>query len=186
MPIGNTETSYGGLAIAFHWLMAALIIGLVGLGVYMVALPDAGFEMRKVTLILVHKEMGVAAFVLVALRLAWRQVNPLPPLEATTPEWQRVAAVVMHLCLYSLMIAQPVLGWLMSSASGIPVDFLGLFPLPDLLQHNEDRFAELRRLHDWLGYATGLLIVGHASAALWHHFVVRDATLRKMLGTLEP
>lgn len=186
MQLANTQQRYGGLAILFHWLMAALITALVVLGLYMVALPDAGFETKKITLILVHKEMGVVVLAIALLRLAWRQLNPLPNLETTTPEWQQVAAVFVHLCFYALMVAQPIIGWLMSSASGIPVDFLGLFTLPDLIPHNEDVFGQLRRLHDWLGYATALLILGHAGAALRHHFVLRDDTLRKMLGTSEP
>jgi cytochrome b561 len=183
MQLANTQGRYGGAAILLHWLMAAMIVTLVALGIYMVALPDVGFDKRKVILILVHKEIGVAVMAIALVRLAWRQVNPLPRLETTTPEWQRVAAVFVHLSFYSLMLAQPVIGWLMSSAAGIPVDFLSLFTLPDLVWHNESLFGQLRRLHDWLGYAIALLILLHAGAALRHHFILRDDTLRKMVGT---
>src|SRR5437588_5794063 len=69
MHIANTQRGYGGPAILFHWLMAAMITVLVGLGLYMVALPDAGFDKRKVTLILVHKEIGVVVFAVAVLRL---------------------------------------------------------------------------------------------------------------------
>jgi cytochrome b561 len=183
MQLANTQRRYGGAAILLHWLMAVLITALVGLGIYMVALPDVGFDEKKVMLILVHKEIGVVVMAIAVVRLAWRQVNPLPRLETTTPEWQQVAATFVHLSFYTLMLAQPIIGWLMSSAAGIPVDFVGLFTLPDLVHHNEDLFAQLRRLHDWLGYAVALLILLHAGAALRHHFILRDETLRKMLGT---
>jgi cytochrome b561 len=183
MQLANTEQHYGGGAIALHWVMAVLIIALVGLGIYMVRLPDVGFDNKKIVLILVHKEMGVLALAVAALRLTWRQVNPLPPLVDTVPEWQQIAAVFVHLCFYALMLLQPVTGWLMSSASGIPVDFLGLFTLPKLVAHDDDLFGRLRDLHDWLGWAMAAFICLHAAAALRHHFMVRDETLRRMLGS---
>jgi cytochrome b561 len=182
MQLANTERQYGVPAVVLHWLMAALIVALVSLGIYMDRLPDAGFDTKKITLILVHKEIGVFALALAGLRLAWRQLNPLPRLVEGVPEWQQVAAVFVHLCFYALMLAQPIIGWLMSSASGIPVDFLGLFRLPDLVPHDEDLFGRLRSLHDWLGWATAAFICLHAAAALRHHFVLHDATLRRMLG----
>ena len=182
LQLANTDRDYGGLAIALHWLIAVLITALVVVGIYMVGLPDTGFDTKKITLILVHKEIGVLVLVLATIRLVWRQLNPLPALAKTVPEWQRVAAAFVHLWLYALMLAQPVTGWLMSSAFGIPVDFLGLFTLPDLVQHDDELFARLRRMHDWLGLAMGALICLHVAAGFWHHFMLRDETLRKMLG----
>jgi cytochrome b561 len=182
MRLANTERRYGGLAIALHWLMAALIVALVALGLYMVRLPDVGFDARKITLILVHKQLGLLVLALGVLRLAWRQVNPLPRLAGGVPEWQQIAAVFVHLCFYALILAQPISGWVMSSAAGIRVDFLGLFALPDLVSPDQELFRRLRLLHEWLGYALAALICGHAAAALRHHFLLRDDTLRKMLG----
>jgi cytochrome b561 len=183
MDLANTERRYGALAIALHWLMAVLVVLLIALGIYMVQLPDAGFDWNKVTLIIVHKEIGLLVLALAGVRLIWRQLNPLPTLARTVPEWQQVTAVFVHLCLYALMVAQPVVGWLMSSASGIPVDFLGLFTLPDLVRPQVDLFAQLRQVHAWLGLVMAGLICLHAGAALRHHFVQRDDTLRKMIGT---
>lgn len=181
MRLANTEQHYGAAAIALHWLMAALIGTLVALGIYMVRLPDVGFDDNKIILILIHKQMGTLALALAGARLVWRQLNPLPGLAGTLPEWQKVAAIFGHLCLYALMFALPVSGWVMSSASGIPVSLLGLFTLPDLVPHNEDLFGSLRQIHDWLGYAMAVFICIHAGAALRHHFLLRDETLRKML-----
>src|SRR6185369_15225758 len=92
MAIRNSGQHYGLVAMVLHWLMALLLIVLIALGLYMVSLPDAGFDKRKITLILVHKELGVAALLLVALRLAWRVGNLLPALVADLPEWQKVTA----------------------------------------------------------------------------------------------
>lgn len=182
MQLFNTKWHYGAVAVVLHWLIAVLILGLVGLGIYMVRLPDAGFDEIKIALILAHKQIGILVLMLALIRLLWRQLNPLPELAQTVPEWQQIAAVLMQLCLLGLMILQPVLGWLMSSAAGISVSFFGLFTLPDFLPHNEDQFARLRAIHDWLGLAMAGMIALHAAAALRHHYVLRDDTLQKMLG----
>ena len=179
--IGNTENSYGIIAVALHWFMAVILIGLVAVGLYMVALPDVGFDTKKIWLILYHKEFGILLLVLATLRLAWRAINVLPRLVQHLPEWQKVVARFVHLCFYGLMFALPITGWLMSSAAGFPVSFFGLFYLPDLVPYNDYLFQRLIAIHKWLGYALIPLIVIHAGAALRHHFIFRDDTLRKML-----
>src|SRR6185312_11446064 len=133
----NSERRYGAIAIVLHWLMALVLIALVAVGLYMVSLPDTGFDARKIRLILFHKELGVVAFVLAAPRLLWRLGNALPRLVETLPYWQKVLARFVHLCFYGLMFALPVTGWIMSSAAGIPVSVLGLFTLPDLVARND-------------------------------------------------
>jgi cytochrome b561 len=179
--IGNTETSYGIVAVALHWFMAVILIGLVAVGLYMVALPDVGFDTTKIWLILYHKEFGILVLVLATLRLVWRVINALPRLVEHLPEWQKVVARFVHLCFYALMFALPITGWLMSSAAGFPVSFFGLFYLPDLIPYDDYLFQRFIVIHKWLGYALIPLIVIHAGAALRHHFVFRDDTLRKML-----
>jgi cytochrome b561 len=180
-PIQNTEDRYGAVAILLHWLMAILIIGLVGLGLYMVRLPDVGFNTKKITLILYHKEVGLLVLILLAVRLSWRLTQVLPLLVAHLPDWQKIAARFVHLSFYSLMFALPMTGWLMSSAAGIPVSFFGLFMLPDFLPHDDYLFQRLIDIHKWFGYVLILLIFVHMGAALRHHFVFKDDTLRKML-----
>src|SRR5262250_488055 len=132
----NSEGSYGAVAMALHWLMALLLSALVALGLYMTRLPDVGFDTWKIRLILYHKQLGIVALTLVALRLLWRVGNVLPDLVETLPDWQKVVARFVHLCFYALMIALPLTGWLMSSATGIPVSVLG-FTLPDLVSYDD-------------------------------------------------
>jgi cytochrome b561 len=179
--LANTTQRYGAVAMVLHWIMAALIIALLGLGLYMVTLPDVGFDKKKITLILYHKELGVVALVLVALRLAWRFGNRVPRLAENLPEWQKVAARFVHLCFYGLLFALPITGWVMSSATAIPVSFLGWFQLPDLVSRSEHLFQLFIAIHKWLGYALIAFVCVHVGAALRHHFVLRDDTLRKML-----
>lgn len=176
----NTERDYGAVAILLHWLMAVLLIVLTALGVYMSGLPDVGFDKTKLTLIVYHKEFGILALGLAMLRLAWRVTNALPALVKELPDWQKVAARFVHLCFYALMFALPISGWLMSSAASIPVYFFGV-RLPDLIPHNEYRFQLLIEVHKWLGYALIGFILLHAGAALRHHFISRDNTLKKIL-----
>jgi cytochrome b561 len=179
--IRNTEDRFGTVAILLHWSMAFLIIGLAALGLYMVTLPDVGFNTKKIILILFHKEVGLLVLALLAARLAWRLTQILPQLAGHLPDWQQIAARFVHLCFYALMFTLPITGWLMSSAAGIPVSFFGLFTLPDFLPHDDYLFQRLIDVHKWFGYVLILFIFVHVGAALMHHFVYKDDTLRKML-----
>jgi cytochrome b561 len=177
----NSKNRYGTVAIALHWLMAVLLAALLALGVYMARLPDVGYDSFKIGLILYHKQLGMLALTLAALRLAWRVRNALPELAHDLPEWQKVIARFVHLSFYGLMVALPVSGWLMSSAAGFPLSFLGLLPVPDLVRQDDDLFRTLVAIHRGLGYLLILLILLHAGAALRHHLFLKDDTLRKML-----
>jgi len=167
--------------MALHWLMAILLTALVLLGLYMSGLPDVGFDTRKIMLILYHKELGLLALILAAPRLLWRVINALPRLVETLPDWQKVLARLVHLSFYALMFALPATGWLMSSAAGIPVSFFGLLTLPDFVARDDQLFRMFIQIHKWLGYALITCMLVHISAALRHHFLLRDATLKKML-----
>jgi cytochrome b561 len=179
--LANSEQRYGTVAMLLHWLMAVVLVALIALGLYMVSLPDAGFDKKKITLILYHKELGILALFLAALRLAWRVGNALPRLVENIPDWQKVAARFVHLSFYGVMSALPITGWIMSSAAGIPVSFFGLFYLPDVVRQSEPLFRVFIDMHKWLGYALIGLISVHAGAALRHHWVSKDETLKKML-----
>jgi len=179
--IENTEDHYGVIAILFHWSMALIVIGLAALGLYMVTLPDVGFNTTKIMLILYHKEFGMLVLGLLATRLAWRVTHILPQLVAHLPDWQQIAARFVHLSFYALMFALPITGWLMSSAASIPVSFFGLFTLPDFVPRDEYLFRQLIDIHKWLGYVLIVFIFVHAGAALRHHFLLKDDTLLRML-----
>jgi len=180
-PLANSEDRYGAVAIALHWLVAALLVALVAVGLYMVRLPDAGFDTLKIEVILWHKELGMLALVLALSRLSWRVTNVLPRLVEHLPDWEKVAARFVHLTFYGLMLALPISGWLMSSAAGFPVSLLGLFDLPDLVLRDDYLYRVFVAVHKVLAYAIIGLAGIHAGAALRHHFFFRDDTLRRML-----
>lgn len=177
----NSDDRYGALAILLHWGMAIALAVLVATGLYMVAMPNVGFDTAKVTLILVHKAAGMGLLAAVVMRLAWRLANRMPRLVAGLPPWQQVAARFVHLALYALMVALPVSGWLMSSAGGYPIPLFGGVVVPDLIGVNDHLFHLLIDVHRWLAYAFMLLASLHMAAALHHHAVLKDDTLRKML-----
>jgi cytochrome b561 len=180
-PLANTVDRYGSIAILLHWGMAALLVALLGSGLYMVRLPDVGFDTWKITVILVHKALGMGALGTVIVRLLWRWANVLPRLVAGLPEWQQVAARFVHLVFYALMLAVPLTGWILNSAGGYPLTFFGAFDFPDLLANNEFLFHLFVDVHRWLAYALLLFLFLHAGAALRHHLQLRDDTLRRML-----
>ncbi|MGF1474115.1 MAG: cytochrome b [Geminicoccaceae bacterium] len=186
MALTNSREVWGGVAIALHWLMALMIIGMLVAGTIMVDWPDDDLE-TKFRLYQLHKSFGITLLALTILRLAWRLLQPVPPLPESAPGWMRVGAGLSHMLLYGLMLAIPVAGWLMASASplGIPTQIFGLFTLPHLVAASEPAEALYKAIHYWLGNALILLLVVHVAAALKHHFVDRDAVLVRMLGRRE-
>ena len=180
--LSNTGQGYGIVAMLLHWGMALLLLVLLAVGIYMVRLPDVGYDQNKVLVILIHKAVGMGALVVALVRLAWRARSPLPAFAAGVRYGQQVAALFVHLVFYALMIALPMTGWLMSSAGGYPVPLLvGDWSLPDLVGLNDDHFRLYILVHRWLAYALLGAIALHAGAALHHHLLRRDDTLRRML-----
>jgi len=181
IPLANTVERYGSIAMLLHWGMAVLLVVLLGSGLYMVRLPDVGFDTWKITVILVHKALGMGALFAVGVRLLWRWANLLPRLVDGLPEWQQVAARFVHLAFYALMFAVPLSGWILNSAGGYPLTFFGVFEIPDLVANDEFLFHLFVDVHRWLAYALLLFLLLHAGAALRHHLQPGDDTLRRML-----
>ena len=173
---------YTGVAITLHWLIAAAILCTFLLAQYMTGLQ---LSPAKLKLYSYHKWIGVTIFLLVLIRLAWRLAHRPPPPPASMPAWQHSAASIAHFFLYALTLAIPVSGWLMSSASGFQVVYLGLLPIPDLLAKNKDLADQLKQLHEALNWLMLLVVALHVVAALKHHLVDRDDVLTRMLPFLK-
>lgn len=169
---------YGNTAIALHWLIALLIFAGWGLGAYMTELR---LSPEKLKLYSWHKWIGISVLLLACARAAWRVTHPAPPANPAHPRWQRRAAAFTHAALYALMFALPLSGWLFSSASGYPVKYLGVLPLPDLVGKDKALADTLEAVHELLASALALLVGLHALAALQHHLFHRDDTLARML-----
>lgn len=170
--------SYTSFAKFLHWGMALVLIALFAVGLYMHDLPLSPWKLKIYSW---HKWAGITAFLLVAVRLAWRMGHPPPKLPETMPRFLRVVAHAGHGLLYLLMIAVPLSGWLMSSAKGFQTVYFGLLPIPDLLAKNKELGELLQGVHFSLNLVLAALVVGHVAAALKHHFIDRDDILTRML-----
>jgi cytochrome b561 len=169
---------YTATAKTLHWLIAVLLLGLLGLGFYMHDLP---LSPEKLKLYSWHKWAGVTVFLLVIVRLAWRVTHRPPPLPSGMPRVQQWAAHAGHFVLYLLMLAIPLSGWLMSSAKGFQTVWFGVLPLPDLVGKDLVLGDQLLTVHQVLNLALIAVVIGHIGAALKHHFVDKDDVLTRML-----
>jgi cytochrome b561 len=168
-------TRYHPLSVGLHWLMAALIAGLVVVGFVMDDLPDGPGKFAAFN---THKLLGVVVLVLVAVRLAWRAGHP-PPMAFDAPKWQQALARVAHASLYVLMFALPVSGLLFTNfGRGIRIFALQIAPIGG---KNEVLSHFFEGVHEAAAVALVSLVAAHALAALWHHFARRDTTLERML-----
>ena len=178
MQIKNTQNKYGITTILFHWIMAVIIIGLLGFGIYMTRLS---ISLTKLKMYGWHKEFGMLVLGLVILRILWRFINITPRLPDTLTKFEKFSARSVHWLFYLFMFAMPITGWLITSAAGLPVSFFGLFLIPNLIETNEPLRILFQVIHQWLGYALIGVICLHISAALKHHFINRDDVLRRIV-----
>jgi cytochrome b561 len=179
----NEAADYTRTAVALHWLTALLIVAGFAIGLYAV---DLKLSPTKLKLYAWHKWIGVTVFGLALARLAWRWRHPAPPLPLTMPRWERGLAHGTHAAIYVLLLALPISGWLMSSASGVPVVYLGVLPLPDLVAKDKALADALKLVHYALNKTLLALVVLHVAAALKHHLLERDRVLRRMLAWHRP
>jgi cytochrome b561 len=159
-----------------HWLMAAMILTMLLLGIGMAASVSERYRY----LVAIHRPLGVAILILAAIRLLNRLLNPGPALPASIPPPQRVAAIASHVLLYALMFIMPLVGWAMLSAAPYPVVLFGSLQLPPILAQDPLLYARLRHLHTYLAYAFFAVILVHLGAALLHALILRDGVFQSM------
>lgn len=170
---------YSRGAILFHWTIAILIIANIA-----GALITDDWEGPARGLVMgLHKATGMTVLVLSVMRLAWRLTHRPPPLPPRIRPWERLAAGTAYVVFYALMIAMPVSGWLMISASATrrPFTWFGLFDLPYLPVQGDKALGGIgHEAHEILGYLTIALIVLHVAAALKHHFLDETRLIARM------
>ena len=164
-------------AMAFHWLLALMILGSLGVGLVM---TDMALSPQKLKLYNWHKWAGVTILVLSAARLLWRLTHR-PPAGISMPVWQRRAAQTAHAALYLLFFAVPLSGWAYSSASGFPVVWFAVLPLPDFVPVDRAWAESLKQVHHLLAYALGATVLVHVAGALKHQFYDRDGLIHRIL-----
>jgi len=169
---------YGGVAQAFHWLTAILVLiaFIYGPGgsEQRVYASSRDFDRH------LHETLGMSVFMLAALRLAWRSVatRPEPPVLA---RWMDLLSKVVQWSLYALLFAVPLTAVSGAWLEGHPIAFLGGLEIGPALPLSHDNGASIAELHTWLGDAILWLAGLHAAAALYHHVVLKDGVLASML-----
>ena len=177
MPHETVVQRYAKMSIILHWLMLVLFIGVYAC-IEIKGLLPRGDALRGFFLG-THAVLGMAIFALVWVRLLGR-LKASPPILPKPPAWQTLLAHITHLALYGLMIATPLLAWLMLSAAGKPIPFYD-FVLPSPIALDPDMAKQFKNWHEWVGNAGYWLIGLHACAGLFHHYWVGDNTMVRMI-----
>lgn len=176
----NSSDRYGLIAVLMHWVIAALIIGLFVMGVWMRELGyyDPWYHRAPE----LHKSIGLLVLLLFAVRLCWRFYDPAPPPSQRLAKWERVASRFVHVSLYALSLVIIASGYLIATADNVGVSFFGWFEVPagfTAFEHQEDIAGEIHKILAWL--TMGLVLL-HTAASLKHHYIDKDSTLVRMLG----
>ena len=182
MPLRNTAETYGSLSRFLHWAIVLLILPQYFLVEAAEELPNG---LEKLQLMTWHKSLGMLVLLLALVRIAWKVMNKgLPgPIGAA---WQRKAAAAGHGLLYLLILAQPLTGWIISSSANYPVTLFNWFQFPAIVGENHDLHELMEEVHEVLFFTLLAVAAVHVAAALYHHFVLRDGVLRRMLPLAKP
>lgn len=166
----NSATEYGLVSKSLHWLMAAIILGLFFVGIYMAELPKetAAEKQYAFQFYNMHKSFGVIAMALIILRLVWLPSSPAPQLPSAFAPKERAVVKGLQGLLYLLMIVVPVSGAVMSNAAGHPINFFGLGELPALIGKSESTAEFTHEVHEIMGWTILVLVVLHVAGAIKH------------------
>lgn len=176
----NTTDRFGLVAIALHWIVALTIFGLFGLGWYMVDLTY--YDELYNTLPTIHEGIGILLIFVFVFRVFWKIINPTPkPVEGSS-RFEIIAAKLAHLGLSGLIALILVSGYLIPTGEGSGISVFGWFEMPAIISGFPEQEDIAGLFHKYLAYAIIALAALHATAALKHHLINKDDTLKRMLG----
>lgn len=176
MSITKTPAQFALLSRILHWLMAALIVAMLFIGVSMVVrLGDYHW------LLALHRPLGIMILILAVIRLVTRLSTRAPALPPDMPQLERLVAKASECLLYALFIALPLVGWAMLSAGHYPIVMFGAVHLPPILPARPGLYATLRETHTILAYLLFLAFLAHFGAVLLHTVILRDGLLNRMV-----
>ncbi len=178
MRLLNTKENYGLISRLFHWIIAIFIISMLSVGFIMTGIQQ--FEL-KMEVYKIHKALGVTLLVLVILRLLWKFNNITPMLPKTTPFWQVIASRMNVLLFYVMMFLMPISGLLMSLLNGHAIDYFGFFKIAPFFSEATLAGSIARQTHIYSSYAFVILLILHIMAAFYHHLVLKDNILWRIV-----
>jgi cytochrome b561 len=174
----NTRQNWGSASRLFHWTLGLLILGMIGFGWWMNHFPARADRLFYRS---IHADIGYGIPLMMAVRLIWRWINPVPALPAT-PCGQRIAARLSHGALYGATFLVAMLGWAHSGAHKPDyADWFGLFRVPQFTAADKAAAAFYEDQHILSAYILLALIALHVLAAIWHHFIKRDGVTVRMI-----
>lgn len=172
------------LTIGLHWATVVLVLALFAIA-WLHGLAEVRHSEFTPSLLQIHRSFGVIVWVVTVLRLAWRLTNArLPPFPKQMTRLHRTVVKLSEYGLYALLLGQPVTGMLTTLFGGRPFPLFG-WQLPQLVPRDEMLWAAFHSLHELGAWMLAILVLGHASAALFHHFVLRDDVLICMTPVLD-
>ena len=176
---GTDRAGYSLVAKSLHWLIAVLILGLIWLGWYMVGLSY--YDRWQNLAIATHRSLGMLVLALAIIKIGVVVVSKSPGFVDSIRPWERVAATATHLALYLAMVLIPVTGYIISTSSGDPIPMFGWFQIPVTFEVSTNMRDWAIDIHFYAAYIALGMAGMHAAAALKHHFIDKDDTLRNML-----
>jgi cytochrome b561 len=170
--------AYTIMARILHWVTASLVLVTIPLG--LVIGNDWGGPLQD-QLYDLHRSIGALIIPIILVRLVYRLAHPPAPLPDDIPAIQQLAANATHWALYALLIVQPFVGWIGTSAYRAPIVVFGLFQLPPIWPEDRAFSEQVLFVHGLIGLTIAGLLAAHIGAALQHHFVRRDRILWRMI-----
>jgi cytochrome b561 len=174
----TAAAKYPASAVTWHWILAALVFVLYGMGWYMVDLPKGTPPVAYWYNL--HKSLGIVAAIPIVCLLLWRLRSSTPPLPATMPDWEIKASHLNHTLFYICLVVLVLSGFIESNFTKWGIKFFGLH-LPPFFSENEELYRLFNRVHVYTSYFFTALIAIHIAAALKHGFVDRDGVFHRML-----
>lgn len=180
--IRNTETHYGLVSKALHWLIALGVIGLLVMGIFMEEIADKPLRFQVYG---IHKALGITLLALMVLRLVWKLMHwGLPTHNPNHKPWEQKLAAAVHWAFYGLLIAMPLSGWLMTGAAGSTLSWFGFFNIPNLVEADKDMRHFYGEVHEIIANLIWLFLALHVGGAVKHAVIDKDGTLRRMAALL--
>jgi cytochrome b561 len=173
--VSAPASRYSAVTRVLHWLAAVLVFTTLIVGFSL-----ANSLGSYAVLLNTHKALGATVFVLFVIRVVNRFTDRAPALPAEVGRIERLAIAGSELGMYLLLLVQPLIGWSMLSASGVPVTLFGSFALPAIAPVNSGLYGLLRNAHSVVAYVLVVMIAAHVSAVLLHTLTLRDGMLRRM------